>query len=144
MSEDPSKKLKDLLSKITDEKSALPYYLNILVKSGKKVLDYRIKKLPSKILKLTGHSDGGGWFVRSYHIPIDNINVTLDAKKKEVQEILNNPKRVSDKDTREILDEILRKYEDIQPGSGTGKFNFKTSRFKKRKDYKMGAQKKGF
>jgi hypothetical protein len=137
-------KLKEFLSKITDAKNELPYYLNILVKSGKKVLDYKIKKLPSKILKVTAHEEGGGWFVRSYHIPIDNLNISLDTKKKEVLRMLNDPRQIFDKDTKEVLDEITRKYEEILQGSGTGKFNFKTSRFKKKKDWKMGVQKKGF
>lgn len=141
MSED---KLKEFLSKITDSKNELPYYLNILVKSGKKLFDFKIKKLPSNILKLTAHEDKSGWFVRSYHIPLDNLVLTLDSKKKEVLRLLNEPKKVFNRDTREVLEEILRRYEEILQGSGTGKFNFKTSRFKKKKEFKMGVQKKGF
>lgn len=141
MSED---KLKEFLSKITNAKNELPYYLNILVKPGKKLFDFKIKRLPSNILKLTAHEDKSGWFVRSYHIPLDNLALTLDSKKKEVLRLLNEPKKVFNRDTREVLEEILRRYEEILQGSGTGKFNFKTSRFKKKKEFKMGVQKKGF
>lgn len=141
MSED---KLKEFLSKITNPKNDLPYYLNILIKTGKKLYDFKIKKLPSNILKLTAHDEKGGWFVRSYHIPLDNLVLTLDSKKKEVLRLLNEPKQVFNRDTREVLEEILRRYEEIFQGSGIGKFNFKTSRFKKKKEWKMGVQKKGF
>jgi len=139
-----SEKLKDFLGKITDPKNDLPYYLNILVKPGKKVLDFKIKKLSSKILKINAHEEKKGWFVRSYHIPMENLNLSLDAKKKEVLRLLNEPKQVSNRDTRDVLEEVLRKYEEIHQGSGVGKFNFKTSRFKKKKDWKMNVQKKGF
>jgi hypothetical protein len=139
-----SDKIKEFLNKISDTKNELPYYVNILVRPGKKVYDFKIKKLSSKILKLTAHEEQRGWFTRSYHIPIENLGLTLDAKKKEVLRLLNDPKQVFDRDTTEVLEEILRKYEEILPGSGIGKFNFKTSRFKKRKEWKMGVQKKGF
>lgn len=141
MSED---NLKEFLGKITNPKNDLPYYLNILIKPGKKVLDFKIKKLSSKILKINAHEEKKGWFVRSYHIPIDNLGITLDTKKKEVLRLMNDPRQVSNRDTRDIMEEILRKYEDIHQGSGTGKFNFKTSRFKKKKDWKRGLQKKEF
>ena len=139
-----SDKLKEFMVKITDPKNEIPYYLNILVKSGKKLFDIKIKKLSSNILKLTGHEEKGGWFVRSYHIPLDNLGLTLNSKKKEVLRLLNDPKQVFNRDTREVLEEILRRYEEILQGSGIGKFNFKTSRFRKKKDWKMGVQKKGF
>ncbi|MHA2326495.1 MAG: hypothetical protein ACXACB_13900, partial [Promethearchaeota archaeon] len=83
------------------------------------------------------------WFLHSIHVPIKNLGLTPDSKDKVILEYLTEPSRItSSKPTREFLEDILRKYQGILPEKK--KHFFKTERYKKKKEFKVGAQLKGF
>ena len=66
-----------------------------------------------------------------------------NANNKEILAILNNPREITaDKATRNLMEEMLRKYTEIL--SERKKHYFRTKRFKKKKEYKTGTQLKGF
>jgi hypothetical protein len=137
-------RLDEFYDKIHSSKNNIPEYASISVRPGKKVLDFKIKKMASNVLRIIAHEqDKRGWFVHSYHIPIKNLGLPEDAKNKHILPYFNNPRRIrGDSGTREILEEILRKYVEILPKRK--KHYFRTKRFKKKKDYSTGTKMKGF
>ncbi|MFO8018446.1 MAG: hypothetical protein R6U96_07410 [Promethearchaeia archaeon] len=137
-------KLDEFYDKIHDSKNKIPKYASISVRPGKKVLDFKIKKMASKVLKIIAHEkDKKGWFTHSFHVPIKNLGLPDDAKNKHILRYFNNPRRIrGDQGTREILEDILRKYVEILPKRK--KHYFRTKRFKKKKDYSAGTKIKGF
>ena len=137
------KKLDEFLKKIHDSKSEIPVYASIIVKPGKKVSDIKIKKETENILKVIAHEENKtGWFLHSVHIPLKNLSLTHDSKDKEILKYLSEPNRIKNKFTKDYVEKILRKYLSILPEKK--KHFFKTERFKKKKEYKTGAQLKGF
>ena len=139
-----NEKLKDFLKKIHNPKNKIPEYLTIVVRPGKKIMDFKIKKEKSNILKIIAHQeDRKGWFLHSYHIPIGNLGLHNDAKNKEILPYLNDPRMItSDKATKDLLEEILRKFIEVLPEKKT--HYFRTERFKKKKEMRVGTQLKGF
>ena len=139
-----SEKLKSFYKKIHNTKSKIPLYASIIIKPGKKLLDLKIKKEEANILKVIVHDEKSvGWFLHSVHIPIKNLGLSPESKDKEILEYLSEPNKItSSKETKEYLEDILRKYVEILPEKK--KHFFKTERFKKKKEFKVGAQYKGF
>jgi hypothetical protein len=138
------KKIEEFFKKIHSSKNRIPEYASIIIRPGKKVIDIKIKKENANILKVIAHEEKqSGWFVHSVHIPIRNLGLEENSKDKEILEYLTEPHKItSSKPTREYLEDILRKYQGILPEKK--KHFFKTERFKKKKDFKVGAQLKGF
>ena len=139
-----NKRLKEFFKKIHDSKNTLPVYATIMIRPGKNIMDFKIKKEESNILKIIAHeSDRKGWFLHSYHVPLQNIGLSENSNNKEILEILNNPREItSDKATKDLMEEILRKYTEVL--SERKKHYFRTKRFKKKKEFKTGTQLKGF
>ncbi|MFO7796781.1 MAG: hypothetical protein ACQERB_11525 [Promethearchaeati archaeon] len=141
-----SDKYSELLDKIHDKKGKIPVYLTITIRTGKKkdILDIKIKKEKSNILKVLAHEkDQKGWYLHSYHIPLKNLGLPEDAKNKEILPYLTKPETIlSDKYTKELIQEILQKYIEIH--AERKKHFFRTERFKVKKDFSMGTKKKGF
>ncbi len=137
------KKLDEFLKKIHDSKSKIPEYASIIIKPGKKVVDVKIKKETENILKVIVHEEKKtGWFLHSVHIPLKNLGLTYGSKDKEILEYLSEPNKIRNKPTKDYVEKILRKYIDILPEKK--KHFFKTERFRKKKEFKTGAQLKGF
>jgi hypothetical protein len=139
-----SKNLDEFLKKIHDKKSKIPDYISIIIKPGKKLMDIKIKKEDVNILKVLAHEEKQtGWFIHSVHIPLKNLGLSYDAKDKEILEYLSEPNKItSSKPTKEFIEDLLRKYIDILPEKK--KHFFRTERFKKKKEFRTGAQMKGF
>jgi len=139
-----SEQLKEFYKKIHNSKNDIPEYASIIVRPGKKLLDIKIKKEVSNILKIIGHEEQRkGYFLHSVHIPLKNLGLTADAKNKEIIPYFDDPRNITrDKATREFVEEIIRKYISILPGKK--KHFFKTERFKKKKDMQTGVKLKGF
>ncbi len=139
-----SDRLKEFYKKIHDKGNKIPLYISILIRDVKKILDIKIKKEPSNILKIIARSEKQkGWMLHSVHIPIKNLGFDDDAKNKELLEYLNEPRKItSDKETREYVEDLLRKYVEILPEKK--KHHFKTQRFRKKKDLQAGTKLKGF
>lgn len=141
-----SEKYEELLDKIHDKKGKIPMYLTITIRTGKKkdLLDIKIKKEKSNILKIMAHeAEHKGWYLHSYHIPVKNLGLPEDAKNKEILPYLNEPYRImADKYTKELVEELLQKYIEIH--AERKKHFFRTERFKVKKDFSIGAKKKGF
>jgi hypothetical protein len=137
-------KLKEFLKKIHSSRNEIPVYLTISIKEGKKVIDMKIRREKSKILKVTAHEkEKKGWFLHSFHIPIKNLGLPEDAKNKEILPYLNDPSKVlRDKDTQELLEEINRKYGEIR--AERKKHFFRTERFRVKKDLNYGTKLKSF
>ena len=137
-------RLKEFFKKIHNPKNTLPIYATIIIRPGKNIMDFKIKKEASNILKIIAHeSDRRGWFLHSYHIPLQNIGLSENSNNKEILALLNNPREITrNKATRDLLEEILRKYTEVL--SERKKHYFKTKRFKKKKEFKTGTQLKGF
>ena len=138
------KKLEEFFKKIHNSKNRIPEYISIIIKPGKKVIDIKIKKEEVNILKVMAHEEKQtGWFVHSVHIPIKNLGLEENSKDKKILEYLTEPNKItSSKPTRDYIEDLLRKYQGILPEKK--KHYFKTERFKKKKDFKVGAQLKGF
>ena len=137
------KKLEEFLKKIHDSKSKIPEYASIIIKPGKKVLDVKIKKEAENILKVIAHEENQtGWFLHSVHIPLKNLGLSYKSKDKEILEYLSDPNKIKNKLTKDYIENILRKYIDILPEKK--KHFFITERYKKKKEFKTGAQLKGF
>ncbi len=139
-----SKRLQEFYKKIHDPKNKIPEYASIIIRPGKKLLDFKIKKEEDNILKIIAHEEkSSGWFQHSVHIPLKNLGLSYDAKNKEILEYLSEPSKItSSKQTKDFVEDIIRKYLDILPEKK--KHFFKTERFKKKKEFKTGAQLKGF
>lgn len=139
-----NERLKEFLKKIHNPKNSIPEYASIIVRPGKKIMDFKIKKEGSNILKIIAHEEKRrGWFLHSYHIPLRNLGLSEEAKNKEIIAIVNEPRKITrDKVTRDLMEDILRKY--IEVLSERKKHYFKTERFKKKKEFKVGTQLKGF
>ncbi len=138
-----SEKLKEFLKKIHSTKNNLPDYISITIRPGKKVLDIKIKKDAVNILKVIAHDDKKpGWFTHSIHIPLKNLGLSYASKDKEILDFLSQPHKIANKPTQEYLQDVLRKYIEILPEKK--KHFFRTERFKKKKEYRTGAQLKGF
>ena len=139
-----SEKLKKFYKKIHDKNSKIPVYASIIIKPGKKLLDFKIKKEEANILKVIAHDQkSSGWFQHSVHIPLKNLGLSYESKNKEILEYLSNPNKItSSKPTKEYIVDILRKYLDILPEKK--KHFFRTERFKKKKEIRTGTQMKGF
>ncbi|MFX1394110.1 MAG: hypothetical protein ACFFAH_11095 [Promethearchaeota archaeon] len=137
-------RLKEFFKKIHNPKNSIPEYLSIIVRRGKNIMDFKIKKEQSNILRLIAHQeDRKGWFLHSYHIPIMNFGLSDDAKNKEILPYLNDPRMItSDKATKDLIEEILRKYTEVL--SERKSHFFRTERYKKKKEMKVGTQLKGF
>lgn len=139
-----SKRLEEFYKKIHNPKNKIPEYVSVIVRPGKKLLDFKIKKEDVNILKVIAHDQkSSGWFLHSVHIPLKNLGLSYDAKDKEILEYLSEPSRItSSKPTKQYIEDLLRKYLDILPEKK--RHFFKTERFKKKKEFKTGTQLKGF
>ncbi|MHA1914009.1 MAG: hypothetical protein ACW986_03575 [Promethearchaeota archaeon] len=139
-----SEKLKIFYKKIHDPKNKIPLYVSIIIRPGKKLMGIKVKKEVANILKIIAHEEKqAGWFVHSIHIPIQNLGLENRSKDKEILDYLTDPYKItSSKPTKEFLEDVLRKYQGILPEKK--KHFFKTERFKKKKEFKVGAQLKGF
>lgn len=140
-----SDRLKEFYQKIHNSKNNIPEYISIIIREPKKkLIDFKIKKEQSNILKIIAHDDDQkGWYPHSVHIPLKNLGLDDKAKKKEILSYLSEPSQItSDKATREYVEDVLRKYVDILPEKK--KHFFKTKKFKKKKDFQMGVKMKGF
>jgi hypothetical protein len=138
-----NKRLDEFYKKIHDKKSKIPEYASIIIKPGKKLLDFKIKKEDANILKVIAHEQkSSGWFLHSVHIPLKNLGLSYDSKDKEILDTLSDPTKISNKPTKDYIEDILRKYLDILPEKK--KHFFRTERFKKKKEFKTGTQLKGF
>ena len=136
-------KLDEFLKKIHDSKNNLPLYITIIVRPGKKLVDFKIKKEEANILRVIAHEEKTtGYFIHSFHIPIKNIGLTPAAKDKEILAVLSNPIRIPNKPTKAFVEDILRKYLNILPEKK--KHYFKTERYKKKKEFQTGVKLKGF
>ncbi|MFX1302955.1 MAG: hypothetical protein ACFFBV_04470 [Promethearchaeota archaeon] len=138
------KRLEEFLKKIHNPKNKIPEYATIIVRPGKKLLDFKIKKEEANILKVIAHDQkSSGWFLHSVHIPLKNLGLSYDSKNKEILDYLSEPSRItSNKFTKQYMEDLVRKYVDILPEKK--KHFFKTERFKKKKEFKTGTQLKGF
>jgi hypothetical protein len=139
-----NERLKEFLKKIHNPKNKIPEYLTIIIRPGKNIMDFKIKKEKSNMLKVIAHQeDRQGWFLHSYHIPIKNLGLRDDSKNKEILLYLNDPRMITgDKATKDLVEEILRKF--IEVLSERKNHFFRTERFKKKKELRVGTQLKGF
>lgn len=138
-----SEKLKEFLKKIHNPKNNIPEYATIIVRPGKKVLDIKIKKEEANILKVIAHEEKKtGWFIHSIHVPLKNLGLSNKSKDKEILNFLSQPEKIANKPTKEYLENVLRKFIDILPEKK--RHYFRTERFKKKKEFRTGAQLKGF
>lgn len=136
-------KLDEFLKKIHDSKNNLPLYITIIVRPGKKLIDFKIKKEEVNILRVIAHEEKTtGYFIHSFHIPIKNLGLSPGSKDKEILANLSNPGRIPNKATKAFVEDILRKYINILPEKK--KHYFKTERYKKKKEFQTGVKLKGF
>ncbi|MFX0002610.1 MAG: hypothetical protein ACFFCY_05800 [Promethearchaeota archaeon] len=139
-----SKRLDSFYKKIHNPKNKIPEYITIIIRPGKKLIDFKIKKEEANILKVMAHDQkSSGWFLHSVHIPLKNLGLSYDSKDKEILEFLSQPSKItSSKPTKDYVENLLRKYVEILPEKK--KHFFKTERYKKKKEFKTGTQLKGF
>ncbi|MFX1277282.1 MAG: hypothetical protein ACFFBP_07305 [Promethearchaeota archaeon] len=139
-----SEKVKEFYKKIHNSKNQIPEYATIIIRPGHKLIDIKIKKDASNILKIMAH-DGKtpGWYLHSVHIPLKNLGLPENAKNKEIIKYFDDPRNITrDNATKEYVEDILRKYLSITPDKKNHFFN--TERYKKKKEMRTGVQMKGF
>ena len=126
-----NEKLKEFLKKIHDSKNNLPLYITIIVRPGKNIIDFKIKKEEANILRIIAHDQKvTGWFVHSFHIPIKNLGLSLDSKDKELLTHLTEPSNIPNKATKEFVEDISRKYVAILPEKKKHYFKTERERFR--------------
>jgi hypothetical protein len=136
-------KLKEFLKKIHDPKNNIPIYASVIVRPGKDIIEFKIKKEEVNILKIIAHDEKSiGWFTHSFHIPLKNLGLSANSKNKDILAKLSNPNQISHKATKAYIEDILRNYIDILPEKK--KHYFKTQRYKKKKEMQSGVKLKGF
>jgi len=138
-----SEKLKEFLKKIHSSKNKIPEYASIIIRPGKKVIDIKIKKEEANILKVIAHEEKQtGWFLHSIHVPLKNLGLSNDSKDKEILNFLSQPHKIANKPTKDYIENVLRKFIEILPEKK--RHYFRTERYKKKKEFRTGAQMKGF
>jgi len=138
-----SEKLKEFLKKIHSSKNKIPEYASIIIRPGKKVIDIKIKKEEANILKVIAHEEKQtGWFLHSIHVPLKNLGLPHDSKDKEILNFLSQPHKIANKPTKDYIENVLRKFIEILPEKK--RHYFRTERYKKKKEFRTGAQMKGF
>ena len=75
------------------------------------------------------------WKTTEYRIPLFRLGLRPDASKSDILAVLNDPSRLVNKGVQEVLKKLERSYGGIKPKNFSDKFQFKTARFKKKKDY---------
>ena len=74
-----AKRIDEFLKKIHNPKNKIPEYATIIVRPGRKLLDFKIKKENANILKVIAHEEkSSGWFLHSVHIPLKNLGLSYD------------------------------------------------------------------
>ena len=139
-----SEKIKGFYKKIHNSKNQIPEYASIQIREARKLIDIKIKKDKSNILKIMAHDEKSpGWYLHSVHIPLKNLGLESDAKDKEIISYFDDPRLITrDSYTKEFVEDLLRKYIAIIPSKKT--HFFRTKRFKKKKEMRTGVQMKGF
>lgn len=139
-------KYKEFIDKIHSSKNDIPEYISIIIREGKKkdIIDVKIRKLDSNILKILAHEqEKKGWYTHSYHIPLKNLGLPEDAKNKHILPYLNHPAKIMrDEATKKTVKELIEKYVEII--SERKKHFFHTARYKVKKDYSGGRKMKAF
>jgi hypothetical protein len=99
------KRFEQFYKKIHNPKSKIPEYCTIIVRPGKKLIDFKIKKEDANILKVMAHDQkSSGWFLHSVHIPLKNLGLSYSAKNKEILEFLSQPNKItSSKPTKDYI-----------------------------------------
>ncbi|MFX1238174.1 MAG: hypothetical protein ACFFAS_09045 [Promethearchaeota archaeon] len=139
-----SEQLKEFYKKIHNSKNNVPEYASIVIRPGQKLIEIKIKKETSNILKIIAHDQKSpGWFLHSVHIPLKNLGLSPEAKNKEILAYFDDPRLITrDKETKEYIEDLLRKY--ISIFADKKNHFFLTKRYKKKKEIRTGMQKKGF
>jgi hypothetical protein len=95
----------------------------------------------SKIIRVRGKDKKEKrWLTLSYMIPIENLGLREEAKKKSILDKLLNPYSILNKETKTLLSKIQDQYGVIKP-KGRNRLEYKTERFKKK--WKMKARRVG-
>ncbi len=139
-----SEKIKEFYKKIHSSKNEIPEYATIIIREARKLIDIKIKKDKSNILKIMAHdAKTPGWYLHSVHVPLKNLGLKEDAKNKDILAFFDDPRTITrDSFTKEFVEELLRKYISIIPSKKNHFFT--TKRYKKKKEMKTGVQLKGF
>jgi hypothetical protein len=132
-----------------DKKGSQVIYVTITIQTYKKgdIVEQKEKTDNEGIIEVRTHSkkestsmDGKvtkkeTWKTTEYRIPLFKLGLTAEASKSDILNVLNDPQHVANKTVSEILKKLRDDYNGIKPMNFTQKYNFKTERFKKRKDF---------
>jgi hypothetical protein len=132
-----AEELKKLIKERTNTKSE-NVFIFIKVREAKDVTDLRIKEEGKGITELRIHTTDKKlpqWYTHAYLIDLQNINLKIkDIKnKKQLQDILLNPKSIGHQDTRKLLETLEKNFGGIIP-DGSNILIWRTEEFKKKKD----------
>ncbi|MHA1339387.1 MAG: hypothetical protein ACTSRZ_04135 [Promethearchaeota archaeon] len=112
----------------------------ILIREIRKdLLDIKVKEEDkSKNIQIRVHTSdekAPPWFTHAYIIPLRNLGLNAPLKKNEMLDILNGIPNSVENETATLLKKIIKDYGSIKDDGSRNKLKFKTSRFKKQKDY---------
>jgi hypothetical protein len=96
----------------------------------KKIAEKKEKPLKMGIVEVRIREMEKQWKAHKYLIPLANLGLPEDADKEDILKRLNDPKSVTEKNTRELVTEFDREYDGVV---FDGKFNrtqYRTKRFK--------------
>jgi len=116
----------------SDEENASGTVIEVTIRKAveKKIAEKKEKALERGIVLVRVREMEKNWFAHKYRIPLANLGLGEDADKKQILDRLNDPKSVSEKNTRELIAEFNREYDGVV---FDGKFNrtqYRTKRFK--------------
>ncbi len=116
-----------------EEEKATGTIIEVIIRKPKKenkVAEKKEKPLKAGIVLVREREMEKNWFAHKYLIPLANLGLGEDADKKDILDRLNDPKKVQEKNTRELIAEFEKDYDGVV---FDGKFNrtqYKTKRFK--------------
>ncbi|MFX0102517.1 MAG: hypothetical protein ACFFCS_23320 [Candidatus Hodarchaeota archaeon] len=134
-----------MVDKDKKDKSKKVQYVTISIKKYKKkqILEQKEKTDKDGIIEVRTHSKKQSatsekvtynWKTTEYRIPLFKLGLKTGAPDSDVLNVLNSPQQIVNKRVAEILKKLEKSFGGIIK-DGSKQYEFKTGRFKKKRDY---------
>jgi len=134
-----------MVGKKKKDKSKKVQYVTISIKKYKKkqIIEQKEKTDKEGIIEVRTHSKKQSmtsedvkynWRTTEYRIPLFKLGLRPGAPNSEILQLLNSPNNVVNKRVSEILKKLEKSYGGVVK-DGSKQYEFKTGRFKKKRDY---------
>ncbi|MHA1679899.1 MAG: hypothetical protein ACTSUE_02755 [Promethearchaeota archaeon] len=120
-------------------------YITVTIQDVKKkqVVEEKEKVLKDGVVEIRTHTKKTSWTsedvkynwkTTGYKIPLMKLGLTKEASKSEIMDKLNTPSKIVNKTIADLAKKFVNSYGGVK-GGGKSKYEFKTVRFAKKKDY---------